>query len=103
MRKEFGKSGIRKIEKEAMMIRVFDIDEPTTELELDPNTIVRQIDLLHYLNTNCLRYVGEPVPVKDIGLSEAMTVDTGLDEEFGASVVVRVLSAEERENARAAN
>jgi hypothetical protein len=78
------------------MIRVFDVDEPTTEIELHPDTVVRTIDIKHYLTTGILRFIGEPKPAQQVALSDAMVVETGFEEDHGATVVIRVASREER-------
>lgn len=85
------------------MIRVFDLDEPTTEINMRPDTLVQPIDLMHYLGTSTLRFVGTPIPIEEVPPTDAMVVETGHDDDFGATVIMRVRTREEMAHASAAH
>lgn len=90
------------------MIRVFDLDEPTTEIEVPPDTVVRQVDLMYYLERNQLKYVGGPCLAREVPITEAMLVDLGFEDLgqedcFGATVVMRVRTPTEKAQAAAAH
>jgi len=85
------------------MIRCFDLDEPGTEIELRPDTLVQPIDLMHYLERNALRFVGAPKQVQEVPITDAMVVETGHDDDAGATVIMRVRTQSESARANAAH
>lgn len=83
------------------MIQLFEVDTPTSIVEVQPTTQARVIDLMLYLCENKIRYIGEPVEVQQVSVLDAMALEP--DPDIGEYDVTIVMRARTREEVRAAS
>ena len=83
------------------MIRFFEVDTPTSIVEILPTAQARVIDLMMYLCENKIRYVGEPMEVQKVSVLDAIALDP--DPDIGEYEVTILMRARTREEVRAAS
>jgi hypothetical protein len=103
-RKKVGKNGIRVQKEYASMIQLFEIDDPTSIVEVPPATPARMVDLMAYLTENKVQYIGELTQVQHVPLTEAMAVGTGHEpSDTDVTILMRARTQKEVNRAKAAH
>lgn len=80
------------------MIQLFEVDEPTSLVEVQPTTPARVIDLMVYLCENKIKYIGEPVEVQQVSVLDAMAIET--DHETDNAKVTILMRARTRDEVK---
>lgn len=83
------------------MIRLFEVDNPASLVEVPSTTPARVVDLMAYLTENKVKYIGEPVALKDISVLDAIALEP--DPERGEYETTILMRARTREEVRAAS